>query len=437
MKTAAKLKHLDRPRGVLLLLRSLLILLTLLPTPGLIFPQRRLEYDGAQNNISMEEINRLGEFQGEVATGLLASPISPHHFLTAGHADVRESIRFAGRMYTAISEIRKADHDLKIVVVRETIPFYLKVQPTNVSFGALLRVYGKSGVPEAPPIVVDDEVKGWRVKFRNPPGPNTNWRPRWGTFKVTYLDPIAIGFRWDAANEDCPIFAIGDSGGGVFFQKRLTGLVTSAYPSPPFRTKKTGPDEMGFIFDYTGLYDSFGLPATERMLTDTQVMNLVGFRPWILNVISPPLKIVYGATIPGWTSVAAPQIANAQDLSRPASVEDILGLTAAYVENDAKGRIVYTATDLLRTESYNVRLHFSNAHFKKPGQVLQKITINGKVLARHIDPIKEGNLHTMDFTGMISDKNNHLQIVVQPDGSKNATLSGLELFIPEVPAERP
>ena len=122
---------------------------------------------------------------------------------------------------------------------------------------------------------------------------------------------------------------------------------------------------------------------------------------------------------------------------------DIKGLTNAapleiyssinYInKNQPASLLSCTASNLLQTETYKVRLHFTPWPFGK-GTVLQDIKINGAIIESNFDPCALNKASIVEAPSIKPDASNQIAIEIapHPGSGGNAAISGIEILINE------
>jgi hypothetical protein len=231
----------------------------------------------------------------------LGTPISPRHFITAGHVGgaVGQTFSYRGKTYTTRATYDDPNSDLRIWQVDRnfTDPYATLYRGTS-EVGKQVVIYGR-GTQRGSDVYVNGQRKGWRWG-------TSDGLHSWGTnvVKTVVNGGTGIGqvlhFTFDATGgRDEGTLSSGDSGGGTFVNdngvRKLAGVNFAA--KGPYST--AGQSDAGFnasLYDEGGLW--VGQPNRRWFVTDTAtnapgggyVTRVSADLAWIDSVIRPALS---------------------------------------------------------------------------------------------------------------------------------------------------
>src|SRR6185436_4264578 len=188
--------------------------------------------------------------------------------------------------------------------------------------------------------------------------------------------------------------------------------------------------KQGYVFNTNNLYNCY---STNRLSPVAKMEH--GFmtsyeRSWILNEISPPIRLNAGGPANSnwvnWNSgnaiVGHPPI-DTTGITNPAPSE-VYASVNSISEKSAQRSLFYSATNLLRTETYKIRLHFSGWPFTK-GFCSQDISINGSIFQSEFDPAGRGDnkASILEAWSVTPDSDDKITVQIRPHpGSRGAAM---------------
>lgn len=237
----------------------------------------------------------------------LGTPISPKHFITAGHVggSVGDPFVFWGANYVTTAMADDPATDLRLWRICGVFPDYAPLYDGAGEVGSPFVVFGR-GTQRGDPVIVTElsgpVTKGWLWG----PGDGTQ---RWGTNVVNaildgeviepLLGPVGdlLQATFDAGGgADEAHLSVGDSGGGVFIRDggvwKLAGINFAV--ESLFNTGSSGPGFFAAITDKGGLYSGGegnwqqtpNLPAD--VPTALYMTRIASNLPWIQGVLNGP-----------------------------------------------------------------------------------------------------------------------------------------------------
>ena len=247
----------------------------------------------------------------------LGTPISPRHFITAGHVggSVGQTFSYRGKTYTTRAMYDDPNTDLRIWQVdRNFADPYAQIYRGTAEVGKQVVIYGR-GTQRGSDVYVNGQRKGWRWGA-------SDGAQSWGTnvIKSVVNGGAGVGsvlhFTFDAAggrNEGT--LSAFDSGGGTFINDngvwKLAGVNFAA--KGPYSTVGTG--DAGFN---ASLYDEGGLWVGQQykrwFVSDTAanmpgggyVSRVSADQAWIDSVIRPAFSST--AALPSGTAYAGTSV---------------------------------------------------------------------------------------------------------------------------------
>jgi hypothetical protein len=231
----------------------------------------------------------------------LGTPISPRHFITAGHVGgaVGQTFTYRGKTYTTKAMYDDPNSDLRIWQVdRNFADPYAPIYRGTAEVGKQVVVYGR-GSQRGNDVVVNNQRKGWRWGA-------SDGLQSWGTNVVKSVVGGGTGlgallyFNFDATggrNEGT--LSVGDSGGGTFVNDNGVWKLAGVNYAARGLYSTAGTSDAGFnasLYDEGGLW--VGQPNRRVFATDTAtnapggsyVTRVSADQAWIDSVIRPALS---------------------------------------------------------------------------------------------------------------------------------------------------
>jgi hypothetical protein len=420
---------------------------------GIIFPLPE-PYDHQRNLWTSEQSIAKGYPEAILLDGgaprFQGTPIAPQYLVTAGH--LRENfsdVSFNGVTYQIEGYIQPAgfiyDDTMLVKIKNGKFSYYAKLARNHPTTNDVIICFGSGWSAGNPIKDAHGNLRGWEVSTENK-------GYRWGLGKISGaggVHPYSMFWDWtpyDAiVGNDACIFTVGDSGGGMFnrMTKEFVAVIRTTIPSSQFALEPTtnrASCKQAYLFNTNNLYSCY----SSNLLGPVQKMEH-GFmtsyeRTWILDQISPPIRLNAGGPANSnwvnWNSgnaiVGHPAI-DTTGITNPAPSE-IYASVNSISEKSAQRSLFYSATNLLRTETYKIRLHFSGWPFTK-GFCSQDISVNGSIFQSEFDPAGRGDnkasiLEALSVTPDSDDKIT-VQITPHPGSRGAAMISGLEIILNE------
>ncbi len=376
------------------------------------------------------------------------TPVAPQYLATAGH--LRENfseVVFNGVTYQIEGYLMASgylyDDTMLVKIKNGKFPTYAKLASKPPALGDVIICFGSGWSAGAPVKDLLGNLRGWETS-------SANKGYRWGLAHISETGgnhPYSIFWDWlpndPVTGNDACIFTVGDSGGGMFnkFTKEFIGVIRTTVPAGQFNIQPSTnwtSCKYGYLFNTNDLYrcGSTNLPATRIRMEHGFMTSWE--RTWILNSVSPPIRLNAGG--PGtsnwlnWNSgysLAGRPVIDTTAVTNPAPSE-IYGSLNYITAKSAQRSLSYTATNLLRTETYKVRLHFSGWPFQK-GFSFQDIRINGAMLKSNFDPSGLGANKASIVEDLSARPDAEDKIVVEivphPGSVGTAIVSGIEITV--------
>jgi hypothetical protein len=186
----------------------------------------------------------------------LATPIAPHHFITAQHfgGSTGDTFYFEGQSYDIIARITDSASDLVLYEVDGTFPFYAPLYNNSDELNKAFVVFGR-GTQRGAEVLANGDLKGWRWG-------SYDGIMRWGENTVD-ATPAVNGFSTLEADFDSTggtganecMLSDRDSGGGWFIQdggEWKLAAVTYAISPATFSYSSSGTSPFNAaLFDYS------------------------------------------------------------------------------------------------------------------------------------------------------------------------------------------
>lgn len=445
-------------------------------TQGIIFPFLTEEYDDKKNLVDYTYChahgNEEGHFFNEASgTSFLGVAIAPNWVITANHtANGKGNHPFydsTGKAHEVIQVVPclndPGQPDLALLRVREVLPFYSRIPKQPVSPGQLGKVYGLSSSGWA-----HGALRGTngQVQARyHIPGSGSDGL-RWGFIKVERSWPG--GFTWlfnpyiPGIGTDCAGVAVGDSGGGVFLRSNdqdtpvLLGIVTEAIGSA-YKVSNAPRDTANCaifprIWDEKGLYDcGTSNQLGPSILSGVRAEDVGYFADAIYSFIAPPIRLSVASNSAGWTvynfAPHASELTNYSNPnpalkiklptnSAPASVYSTVSLIPS---RGTQNQFEFQAENLLRNETYKVRLLFGNLNLEgaRKSMISQYVAIkDSKGIHRFgpLSPYSDGSDQSSSFElpgAFLPTANNRISGTIIPKAGVGnfAAISGVEFTL--------
>lgn len=196
-----------------------------------------------------------GRFEVSASDGYLGTPVSPHHFITAGHlpsANVGDIFHYEGRTYTTVSNVADSLSDLMLWEVDGAFEQYAPLYTGSGEASKECVVFGR-GTRRGAAVTANGAVKGWAWGARD-------YVMRWGQNRVeavTTLNGYPVlqaDFDSTGGTNEC-MLSDKDSGGALFIQDegtwKLAGIHYAVIPST-FSYSSDGADSFNAaLFDYS------------------------------------------------------------------------------------------------------------------------------------------------------------------------------------------
>jgi hypothetical protein len=295
---------------------ALFLCASALPSPAVILhatPQRNTwAPSGALYNSGWQYEGRWGSFLG--------TPISPRHFVTAGHVGgaVGQTFSYRGKNYTAKAMYDDPNSDLRIWAVdRNFADPYAPLYRGTSEVGKQVVIYGR-GTQRGSDVYVNGQRKGWR------------WGPydgqhSWGTNTIAGVVNGGAGigavlnFTFNATGGRNEGTLSGyDSGGGTFINDNGTWKLAGVNFAAKGTYSTAGRTDAGFnasLFDEGGLW--VGQPGSRWFVNDVAanmpgggfVTRVSADLPWIDSIIRPTLLasgVRTASVSPAFASVPEP-----------------------------------------------------------------------------------------------------------------------------------
>ena len=197
------------------------------------------------------------QYQGQWGA-FLGTPISPQHFVTAGHLGgaVGGTFSYNGTSYTTVASYDDPASDLRVWEVDGLFDDYAPLYGSTRESGKNFVVFGR-GTQRGAEVMANGSRKGWYWG-------SSDGVQSWGQNVVSSAVDGGAGvgsllrFTFDAkgvANEGT--LSVGDSGGGLFIKDGgvwKLAAINYAVEGPFSLSGTTGSGFMGAIFDKGGLY---------------------------------------------------------------------------------------------------------------------------------------------------------------------------------------
>ena len=245
---------------------------------------------GALANSGWQFQGKWGSFPG--------TPISPNHFITAGHVGgwVGQSFNFGGVNYKTTATYDDPRSDLRIWRVGGAFPRWAPLYTNQWETGKRAALFGR-GTQRGAGVTVNGQVKGWKPGY-------ADYVPSWGENQIHSAFNAGPGlgsllrYRFDRnglANEGT--LSGGDSGGGLFINEsgvwKLAG-VHYGIDSPWSLTGRYGSGFDAAVLDAGGLYIG-GDDAWRKIYDGSADVAASAYSsristnlPWIRSVIGNP-----------------------------------------------------------------------------------------------------------------------------------------------------
>jgi hypothetical protein len=276
------------------------------------------------------------QYQGQWGA-YLGTPISPKHFLAAGHVGgaVGDPFIFRGVTYITTAMADDPNSDLRIWRICGEFPDFAPVYDGLSELGQTLVVFGR-GTQRGGPVVVSDlfgpTTKGW---FWGPADGVQRWGanvvsaiingdnivPLTGTLGGSVGDMLQATFDANGLAEEAHL-SVGDSSGGVFIQDggvwKLAGINYGV--EALFNTNNLGAGFLAAVPDKGGLYSGGqgnwqqmpDLPAdVPSALYATRVASNLG---WIRSVLQAPPPADPPPRLESSSAVSGPYAADGSEI---------------------------------------------------------------------------------------------------------------------------
>jgi hypothetical protein len=200
------------------------------------------------------------QYEGQWGS-FLGTAIAPTFFLAAKHVGGTTGQVFVlnGYSYHTVAFSDCPNADLRVWRVAETFPVYAPLYTASNEVGQLCVVFGR-GTQRGDPVIVDDELKGWKWGI----GDGVQ---RWGQNIVSSVyTSAAVGellqadFDRDGVTNECHL-SWGDSSGGLFIQDGSTWKLAGVHYTVTGPFSLDGTTNTAFnaaIMDMGGLW--FAIP---------------------------------------------------------------------------------------------------------------------------------------------------------------------------------
>jgi hypothetical protein len=423
-----------------------------LTVEAIIFPLTTEPYDHNRNPWTSEDTVKRGFPMAILdgvpgVTGFQGVPIAPQYLVTAAHlSGWFTQVRFNGETFQIVEQIRTesvSHYDTLIVRINGTFSSYARIAPNIPFVGDEFTCFG-SGYSAGNAIKNSaGKIIGWEGSAAVYPA------RRWGKGKVSLLERGGMSWEWSpvapGSGIDSCFATIGDSGAGMFNTKthNLIALMHGAMGiSHNSQSNTLSGCTIDPIFDTASLYQC----GTSKDFPPIYGQGYIGppERQWILENVSPPVRLnAGGPTIGSWVnwssgySLHRPQglRIDTNGVVDPAPREVYNSLNYLEIKGPMntmmpQPSLSYTAANLLRTESYKVRLHFSG--WPNTGNCFEDIRINGATIKTNFNPIASGifKAGVVEAAGITPDNANKITIEIAPHpGSAKATISAIEILL--------
>jgi hypothetical protein len=372
--------------------------------------------------------------------GCGATPIAPKWILTAGHLQGQRIFDYKIGAHGIGSHhiVETVPHpsfprvDLRLYRVKETIVDYSALAKKRPETNEILTVYGRGWSAPQTPMKFNGEIIGWGLY----PWTNGVEGLRTGAIVKHDYDSYKESHHLNWSFADGPATAYGDSGHPVFHGTNLLGVLFAAPAHVTFRFGNTGPcTNSAYIFDDSAISSCFTPPL--NTVARISALDVTRYLDWIYDTVSPPVRLsANGSTnLAGWRRwvgldygrVESKDAFNLQNV-KAAAPEEVYR-SAIY----NKGPIEYAENNLMRTERYTVRLHFSKLEFPGSDQAKMKIALNGQA-GGEIDlrrqPGEELHPRVIEFHEVVPTAENVISIRLTPSlPGGSAAISGLEIVL--------
>ena len=449
---------------------SLAVLLSPSIASAIVFPLAQEPYDDKKNLIDYSYPHSRGQEIGyytNQAEGyvFLGTAIAPNWFITANHTALYGGLHTyydsQGKAHDVIKVLPNLGlagwPDMALVQVAPVLPFYSRIARSQASSNQQGKVYGLG-----PSSWAHGSIRGssGQVQARYPVGTGPE-QLRWGLAKFG-LSGGALGINWPFTasdpdiGTDCAGLVTGDSGGPIFLRQNgtdrniLIGVGTTGFMARNVNTKENSSANcvMAMVWDGAGIYACSSSQFTSPS-GGGGAQDVGAYAAKIYETISPPIRLAAAAAAAGWTNYAfGGNAAKATNYST-ASTIDISGVTnaapQAVYQNLTmipyarfRSQIRYVGNNLLRNESYKVRIHFSSIPI--PGLDQTKVTEAVKItdantdhLFRNITPYAGGlnKATVMDLPdSFIPTVANQISIEITASSPRTfAVVSGIEILL--------
>jgi len=370
-------------------------------------------------------------------------PIAPQYLVTAQHLNnYFNQVKFNGTTYGIVSQL-DLGNDTMLVKIDGTFSSYAKVSPNAPAIDDLILCFGSGWSAGAAIKDAGGVVRGWQDS-------QVGGAPRWGVLKVSEMNTVNYlrgHFFWSwmpgisGVGSDNPLFKGGDSGGGMFnaVSKQLVSVLRTGV-SPSYannQASSTTNCTWADIFSNDNIYGC-GQATQSQISKGAHAYIMWDERNDILINASPQILLNAGGTATGdwtaWNQGYTASLGGTFDTSavpNPAPQAVYASVNYIYASAPQSG-ISYTASNLMRTETYKVRLHFSGSPFSQ-GECHQDIKINGTTISSNFDPSGLGvnKASVIEASAITPDTSNSIVIEVLPHAGSagHATVSGIEISV--------
>jgi hypothetical protein len=405
---------------------------------ALILPLAKEPYDETHNKVTLQEAWARGHRVG-VIHGMGGTPIAPRWAVTAGHCadigprvfDYKGSHQIEERVLHPQYFRPKSQHDIALVRIKGTFPDYAPLQKSRAPSGTELVAYGVStGYPTNAFKNAAGDIIGWNIMIHMQRVPYIS-HARFG--KITsheYLAGSSHIFRWDFQHG--PVAALNDSGTGVFNGENLCGFFATGGAASCI--ERAGRYQNVWLFDARTITNSCNGYTN---VAQQAAVDIVPYLPWIYSVISPPVRLdAGGKSAEDWKAWDPAEAYSTREDIPVSGLEDAAPAevyrSISYKDGRGINALAFSAGDLLKSERYTVRLHFSGIRFLE-AQVMQNISINGTAVRRRHDPLAlpggPGKASVLTISNVPPNAGN--EIAVRLEGSEPGaavSLSGVEIL---------
>lgn len=253
----------------------------------------------------------------------LGTPISPRHFITAGHVggSVGQTFTYRGKTYTTRAMYDDPNSDLRIWQVdRNFADPYAQIYRGTAEVGKQVVIYGR-GSQRGSDVIVNSQRKGWRWGAGD--GLNS-----WGTnvVKSVVNGGTGIGqalyFSFDATggrNEGT--LSVGDSGGGTFINDNGVWKLAGVNWAARGLYSTSGTSDAGFN---ASLYDEGGLWVGQQYhrvyVTDTSTNAPGGSYLTRVSADKAWIDSIIRTALPATTAQAAGTVYTGTAVPEPGTV---------------------------------------------------------------------------------------------------------------------